>query len=152
MKPFVFRAQAALDLRRKEEDAALRVVADAERREREADAVVAAARDALEHGLVQGRDEDARPGELTLKLWYRNWIIGQHRVVDRAVREQKARRQEREAAAALALVAQRKRKALERLRERAEAAWQRADAREAQIAIDELAGVRFVRSRMGGPP
>lgn len=152
MKPFVFRAQPALDLRRREEEAALRVLAEAERREQAADAVVAAARDALERGLAQGRDEDARPGELTLKLWHRNWIVGQHRVVDRAVREQGARRQEREAAAALALVAQRKRKALERLRERAEAAWQRADAREAQIAIDELAGVRFVRSRMGGTP
>jgi flagellar export protein FliJ len=152
MKPFVFRAQAALELRRREEEAALRDLADAERHERGAAASLAVVREALEQAIAHGCDEDGRPGDLTLKLWHRKWIVGRHRVVDLATKALNERRQEREAAAGRALVAQRRRKALERLRERAEAAWQRAEAREAQIAIDELAGVRYVRSRMGGLP
>jgi flagellar protein FliJ len=150
VRPFVFRAERALEWRRRQEEEAQRHLAEAERLAREAGRELGEARDALARTLREGADEEHRTGDLTRRLWYRNWIAGQRLLILRRERTLDERRQEVRLAAERALVAHRKRKALETFRTRALEAWTRAALREEQKGIDELATSRYARSRTGG--
>jgi flagellar protein FliJ len=152
VRPFLFRAEHALELRRRQEEEAQRALAEAERRAQEAEAEVRAAREALARTMREGAEEERRAGDLARRVWYRNWIAGQRLRIERSERTLDERRGDVRAAAERALLAHRKRRALEKFRERALAAWTRAALHEEQKGMDELATARYARSRTGGTP
>jgi flagellar export protein FliJ len=143
MKPFVFRAAAALTLRRRREEAEQRARAAAAAVVAEAESALAAARHTLEHGLARGAAEQD-PG---VRLWYRNWIAGRRRAI--AAGEQSLRQATAALAAATARVnaAHRDVRALERLEARGRAAWQVAARRDEQKALDWLGTMRHELAR-----
>jgi flagellar export protein FliJ len=147
MKAFVFRAEAALDLRKRQDDEAQRALAAAEDAARLAERARDAARGRLEATIAEAGAREREAGALTWQLWYRNWIDALRR--DLARREQVLQEQRTEVrrCAARAIEARRKRKSLERYRERSLVAWQDAAAHEEQQAMDELATLRFTGSR-----
>jgi flagellar export protein FliJ len=144
MKPFRFRAAAALDLRRRQEDAARLAHAAAETVAAAAAARLVAARGALDHA-EQTSAATARGGvEAWLMTWHRCWI-------DRLRIEAGARQAEAavsaaaaERAAASVRKAHQRRRTLERLHdrnaERYAAEVQRVELKEMNL----LAGLRFV--------
>lgn len=144
MLPFRFRAAGALDLWRKQEDEARSAMARAEAVERAAAERVAGAVDALQ---VEGARLDGlqREGATAwLMGWHRSWIAKQRVDVETC-------RRDREAAvvvvthAALALRdAYRRRRTLERLRDRSLRKYEIDVKRQDTIAMNELAGLRHV--------
>jgi flagellar export protein FliJ len=147
MRSFRFRAQPALDLRRREHDATQRALARADsERQRARDLV-----DAADRGLADARsdaDDASRGLKSRAELeWYRFWIIRLNReraaleaalgVCVAAVAE----------ARAAGLAARQRREALERLRQKAYAAHLHAEAAAERKIIDELATQRFSTRR-----
>lgn len=144
MPRFRFKAAAALDLRRKQEDeagaalarieAVLRqIAADREEAERVRIAAMTAAAEATRRGTDVGALE-----------WHRNWIVRLAANVTRLHLDLDRQRQVLAAAEQVWREARRKRLALERMRERARL---RFDAHEAQVemkTIDELARLRYL--------
>ena len=144
MLPFRFRAAAALDHRRREEDAAETALARAEGRFTAlCDAVTAA--EARHAAAMTAQDVAVRDGTAghTL-LWHRNWITSLSTAVEAARRERN--RQEAVVAEARTAwyAARRKRLMLERLRDRALARYRAAEQRSELKQIDELARMRFM--------
>ncbi|MGE0813525.1 MAG: flagellar export protein FliJ [Vicinamibacterales bacterium] len=150
MKPFRFRAQAVLDLRRREEEAAKNALARqramAERAQQAlaaAHAAVARAGEALQSQASAG----AAHGTLT---WHRSWIV-RLRIGVQVAAHAAAEAERATAAAAAALgQAMQRRRVLERLRDRA---WRtycvdrdRAEIRE----MDQLATLRFAHRAIEG--
>jgi flagellar biosynthesis chaperone FliJ len=141
---FKFRAAAALDVRRKEEDAARILVAKAE-------SAVVAAQARLREAEVAVADERRtladmqRQGSEAWRLqWHRTWIEKQRGVaLDRAA-EVAARRTDAGKAALAAKEAVKKRRVLERLRDRALHRHQRAEHERHLREMNELATLRFV--------
>jgi len=152
MRAFAFRAEAALELRRRQEEEALGVLGAAEARERVAVRLLEEADQRLAEALLRAREAESAVGDTTLRMWHRNWIVGRQQIVGRRRTEVDARRSEVNDARRRAIEARMKRKTLERLRQKALVSWQEAERREEQKAIDELATVRFVRARTGGHP
>ena len=147
MKAFRFRAHAALQLRRREHDQALVVLAQAqtalvlaERGVSEADQALRTADEQLTAALRQGRTD-------TPLEWYRSWKLRCAAARTRRERERQARETDLQAAAAAAHETHRRVRALERLQEHLLAAWRRAAAQEEQKTIDALAASRFVRRK-----
>ncbi len=147
MKGFRFRAQAALDLRRREDEAATRVLAQAER-------ALLEARRALTD--ADGRLADARqvpgaagvvPGAMLDGAWHRSWIVRlemERRAVALRVRE-------REGLVAKALAARHKTyqrlESLERFRGKALDRFHDAEEAAEQKMLDELGTMRFMAAR-----
>jgi flagellar FliJ protein len=150
MKPFAFRAQAALDLRRRQEEDARRALAAAEARLAEARQQLALALARFEEAQREARSEEARPGEVTGRVWYRNWMIAHRQRADRCRAVVAEREREVAAARAAAALARRKLRSLERLRERAWRAYRAAERREEQKALDALGNQRFAVARATG--
>jgi flagellar biosynthesis chaperone FliJ len=144
VKPFRFRAQAAIDLRQREYDDARRVLARAtldlraaEEVQTEADARIIAARE-------QGTREMRGTIDIARWQWHQSWIVRlEHEravcAADVAARERDVAR-----AAAAALKARQRVEALERFRNKARFAWEHAVAAEEQKQIDVLATLRHV--------
>ena len=144
MATFRFRAQAALELRRRQLDAARRELAEAERvrdqarvRVAEAIAAVAAAREA-------GSARAHQPGTITDWHWYRIWILRleHERVAESALLA--SREAAVEAARLACLAARQRHESLERFREKALDAFEAAEAAADRKLVDELATRRFV--------
>jgi flagellar biosynthesis chaperone FliJ len=141
---FRFRAAAALDVRRKQEDAARLVAAEAETaretaRQRAEDARSAALADGERLVAAQSAGVEAWRVQ-----WHRAWIEQQRR-------EAIARAGEAEKRTAEAAVAQRavqeafkRRRVLERLRDRASRKFRRAADQQHVREMNELATLRFV--------
>jgi flagellar protein FliJ len=143
MRPFKFRADAALVIRRKQEDEAQRALNAAHAAERLALESEDAARAALAHA-----DEAARTGfqQVTAArelIWQENWMTGLQRDLARAQQTLAERRSVRQHAAENAQHARMQVLVLERLKERQWRAWQLEARRAEQKALDELAGLRF---------
>jgi flagellar export protein FliJ len=83
MRPFVFRAHAALDLRRKRDEDAQRALAVAKAAVVRAETELEASLQAHEQAMATAADEQRRGGELALVMWYRNWIVLQQREIAR---------------------------------------------------------------------
>jgi flagellar biosynthesis chaperone FliJ len=147
MRPFRFRAQAALDLRQREHDEALRHRARAQAALDAADAaiaeaeavIVAAERElasvmggALEHSRIE---------------WHRSWRSRcvQERTLLLTRRTQQD--QELQQAAQQVSDTHRRLRSLERLREHAVVAWNRTGQQEERKTMDALAASRFVQER-----
>lgn len=148
--PFVFTAQAALELRRREDEDARRALAAAASRRTQAERAVTDAEARLAASLGRASEAEASDPGVASRIWHRNWILGERQrlaALRKALGECEA---EAARAADAARAARLRREALERLRERALARWTRADARRDQRIIDELAAVRHRRLRTGG--
>ena len=149
MPTFRFRAQAALDLRRREFDAARRELAvaeqvrdDARRRVEHADAAVRAARDA-------GSARAHQAGTITDWHWYRFWILRleHERTAEGVVLASKEARVE--AARVACARAKQRCESLERFRAKARETFDAAEAAAERKLVDELATRRFVISSRG---
>jgi flagellar export protein FliJ len=152
MARFIFRAAAALELRRRQDDEAQRALAAAETRRVLAARALAAARERLAGTLADAAEIEHLPGDVTARVWHRNWIVGLRLQVDRCAHTHAQHEHLVTQAALEAREAHRKREALERLLDRARRAWQDAERRAEQKVIDELASTRFLRARAGGQP
>jgi flagellar export protein FliJ len=144
MKPFRFRAQAAIDLRRREFDEARRVLAHAtldlraaERVHAEAERRMTGAREQCTRGM-QGSIDTAR------LRWHQSWIVRLEH--ERAVCAADVAARDRDVARATASVlrARQRLEALERFKDKARDAWEHAAAAEEQKQIDVLATLRHV--------
>ena len=148
MAAFRFRPQAALDLRRREEEAAALVVAESRVASDRAAAAHAGAQAAFDAGFAQAAAADAAGGSVTASVWHRNWIRSLRRELVRTEAHAEDRRVQLEAAEQVLVAARERVKALERLKERAVAAHQERERREEQRAMNELATLRFaIRQR-----
>lgn len=149
MAAFRFRLQTALDLRFRQEDEAKAALALAETRRAEASARRDDAHAALSATLERSLEAEGRTGELTERLWYRNWIVAQRHEVERRQHELDAREATVRQATAVAQEAHRKRRVLERLKARAAASFGAEERRQEQKGFDDLGTLRFTTARRG---
>ena len=144
MGEFRFRAQVALDLRRRQEDAAATVLAQAEGALREVTEQRAAAT-AERQAALAGRLDAERGGiDAGALEWHWNWINRLAATVERLDRDLEGRRAAVDDAERAWRAARRRRLALERMRDRALHRHQVAQHRREVTTIDELARLRFV--------
>jgi flagellar export protein FliJ len=144
MAVFRFRAAAALELRRREERAASGVLSRAEARfhELQAETDRLAARRAEAHA---GHDACLRGGTDSGRLlWHRTWIDQLTASAGRLARQVDKQTGVVAEGRRAWFEARRKRRALERLQERALRRFREAEALDERKAIDELARLRFV--------
>jgi flagellar FliJ protein len=150
MAKFVFRVQAALDMRRKQEDEAKQALAAAETRRREAQGQFDQAHDALQATLARATDAEHQPGDVNARVWYRNWIGAQRLELERRRAIVAARDADVRDAKKLAQEAYKKRRILERLKDRSHTTFLDAERREEQKMFDELGSLRFSIDKRGG--
>jgi len=147
MKPFRFRAQAALDLRRRAEDDARIALARAEEDARLANA---RAREAAETARIAG-DTCAgaqRAGITGAELgWHQSWITRQRREVVARNRDAAISAAAVDRAVASVRAAHQQRRTLERLRDRLATRHRDDLRRHEQRDLDQLAGLRFSSRR-----
>jgi flagellar export protein FliJ len=149
MRTFVFRAQVALDLRRRRDDEAKRELAVANAAVAQAELDLGAARERHARALDDARQAQASATDTTTHVWYRNWISTQQQDVARRHDDLERRRDDAEAARDRATRTHVDVRVLEKLRDRARRAYDQAAAREEQKAIDWLAVLRSL-PREGG--
>ena len=151
MRPFKFRAQAALDLRKRQDDEAQQNLADATRARLLAETSVVVASAAVDESMQDARNALQSVASGDLHVWHRNWIVS--RKQELAVRrealaksraaEQLARQRAQDARRALRSLE----RWFERVWRRHEQAQQRVERRE----LDEMGALRYVaRSRAQG--
>jgi flagellar export protein FliJ len=142
-KSFTFRAQPALDLRRREHDARRRSLVTAEfelaverRRFDEACDTLCSARDNL------GRQMEDRHASVEL-TWHRDWIqrLEQSRSAHASAVAEKGARVA--AATAECVVARQRLESLERLKDKARRSWDDAERAREQREFDALATMRY---------
>lgn len=147
MTAFRFRAQAALDLRRRQHDDARRRLADAER----AAAAAQQALDEIEAALAAAR---AQAGELLADParrheldWHRRWELRLQQERARRASNLAACRDEADARRAECLRTQQRVDSLERWRDRAAHVYAGRERAAEQKLMDTLATTRFVAAR-----
>ena len=153
MSGFRFRAQAALDLRRREDDEAQGVLARAEAGLRAAMQALAEAQERAEAARTQWAVMVQQPGGLSQHLWYRSWIVRLDGESAAARTVATAREAERARAQAARVRTHQRAEALAKFREKSERAWHERLAAEEQKHLDALATIRFVtagRTRANG--
>jgi len=151
MARFRFRAQVALDLRQKQDEDARRILGEAKRATAAAERALDEERRVLAEALARAAREEAQASDTTRAIWYRNWMKRQQQVIELALRVAEKRRAEEREAAERAVIARRKLRALERLRDRTWKAFQVAEQRAEQKELDVLGGLRYVaRERAPG--
>ena len=145
MRPFRFRAEAALQMRRREHDRALVMLARAQAAFVAAQQGVEAAQKAIEHADRELHQAMQTPDPQLPLGWYRSWrlkVREDHRAAE--ARRDARDKDVREATGEVSRSRQRVR-SLERLRELAVAAWERESRRSDQRTMDALASMRFAR-------
>ena len=149
--PFRLRAQPALDLRIKQDDLAQKAAADAEtRRNRARDARDAAVR-AVADSIARANDDVGRnPADASMRTWYRNWIVAKRQGLARCERDLEVRERELRDAQQAAIETRKKRRALEKFRERRLDTYEQGEHREEARALDELGTLRFALRSRGG--
>lgn len=148
MRPFVFRATAALDLRRKQDDDAQRTLAGAQAATRIAERALETAVGALETALARAREAETTADATGILVWHRNWVKGQQRELTSRRAALVACEAEVQAAIARATAARRQLRALERLRERALKTYEREALRADQRALDLLGNIQYAARRI----
>jgi flagellar export protein FliJ len=143
MPVFTFRAQPALDLRRREHEAAQRVLARADAERQQARARL----DAAERAAAQGRHDADTAARSALgqgeREWYRFWIIRLDRERGAAAVHLQRHDEALAHARSACLQARQRCEALERLREKAYAAYLEGVTAAEKKIIDELATQRY---------
>jgi hypothetical protein len=150
MPKFRFRAEAALDLRRTQDEDAQKILAAARRATAQAEAALAREQRVLDETLARAAAEEARALDLACAVWHRQWMRRQRQVIEAARRLLGERQAVEKAAADQAVVARRRLRALERLKDRLWAAHVTGERRSEQKEMDVLGGLRFV-ARHGAP-
>lgn len=151
MARFRFRAQAAMDLRRKQDEDAQRALGEARRATQQAQAALDHERRVLDEAMVQARREAEQAYDATRAVWYRNWMSRQQQVIAAATRALEERRTAERTATEHAMQARRKLRALERLKDRLWKAFLAAELRAEQKELDVLGSLRYVaRERAPG--
>jgi flagellar export protein FliJ len=147
--PFRFRAAAALDLRRRQEDAAAAALGQAEAKFHEVSSTFSAAEAARRQALTD-QAAQAREGiDAATLFWHRNWIIRLKATVDDCAATVRAQSVAVHDSRRKWQLARRRRLVLERLRDRS-LKRHRADEQQAELKdMDELARIRFVMPDMG---
>ena len=143
MAIFRFRAAAALEARRRQEDDALAECTRKDGLKHAADtqcAQIQERREAAAQALIAAQ-HDGQDG--ASQTWHRNWIAGLAGAAQVAARDATAAAQAVEAARRVWQEARKKRLVLERLRDRALRRFRHDEAQREQRVIDELARVRF---------
>lgn len=137
---FAFRLERVLSVRRLQEEAAQQRHAEAQERCRAAEEVVSALTECLQAALEE-LDDLKRRDELTADALYLHTLhgAGVRRRLVVARQEHACAAEEAERAACELLAAHRAVEALEKLRDRDEAAWRKEQARKEADAIDEMA-------------
>jgi flagellar export protein FliJ len=143
MAKFIFRAEAALTLRRKQEEAARLSLADAQQQAQLAEAQLARAETAERDALARSREAEAQATDLVLAIWYRNWIKRQQREVARCAQVLDGRRAEVMEAERKVMEAHKGVRVLERLRGRKWSDYQTGERREEQKALDLLGVLQY---------
>jgi flagellar export protein FliJ len=149
MPAFRFRAQPALDLRRKDEERQHEAVNEARRANEAAENALLAAQTRFNEAARRASEADAIGGDVTTAIWHRNWIKSQRRELARAEAIAEDRRVQLEDAEKLLIEARRRVRVLERLRERAVAAHEQQERHAEQQRLDELAVLRFAIRQRG---
>jgi flagellar biosynthesis chaperone FliJ len=147
MRPFRFRADAALQLRRREHDQALVHLARAQTALAAAEHAVAGALDAMRaaaEGLATAMRAPA--GNAPIE-WYRSWRVRCAAEHDVLVRRRSEREGDVERAARAVTVTHKRVRSLELLHDNALAAWHRDAAAEERKTMDALAGSRFIQRK-----
>ena len=144
MRPFRFRAHAAIDLRQREYDEARRVLAHASLDLRAAQDVQGEAEGRITAAREQSACEMRGTIDTARWQWHQSWILRLEH--ERAVCAANVAARERDVARAsgAAVKARQRLEALERFRDKARLAWERAAASEEQKQIDALATLRHV--------
>jgi hypothetical protein len=143
----MFRAQAALDLRRRDEDDAKRALGVARQAVAVAASAVASAEAELAEGLRRGRDERLHATDTLLSVWLRNWHAGQRRRLADLQQDLARRREEEQKAAGVLLDATRRVRTLEQLRERLLREFEDAERRAETRELNWIGTLRHLASR-----
>ena len=141
---FRFRAAAALDIRRKEEDAARIALAQAERAVAEAEMRLQQARDRVDQDGQRFVQEQCAGTEAWRVQSHQAWIERQRRELLVRAHERANRAGEAAAAAQTAREALKRRRVLEKLRDRAWRKHERLAHEQHVKEMNELATLRFV--------
>jgi hypothetical protein len=141
---FRFRAAAALDIRRKQEDAARLAAAQAELAREAAEQVADDARDAVRVDRERLVGAQSAGVEAWRVQWHRVWIERQRREADARATDAKSRAAEAAVAQQAVQDAFKRRRVLERLRDRASRKHRRAVDQQHVREMNELATLRFV--------
>ena len=141
---FRFRAAAALDMRRKQEDTARLALAVAEQAVNAATQQAKAAADRVSDEGRKLVDAQREGTEAWRVQWHRAWIERQRTDAAARAREVNDRTVEAGAAAALTRDAMKKRRVLERLRDRSWRKFQKDEHDQHVRDMNELATLRFV--------
>lgn len=151
MKPFRFRMQAVLDLRRREHDQSQRMLARAESNQRLAEHHLAEAIAAIDRAQDDGAHALARPQANLPFDWYRYWIVGLGQQRDRCAQAVADRQRECDQARVEWWKTKRRVESMERLRDIQETRWLGALAAEEQKQMDALATMRFAARERTAP-
>jgi flagellar export protein FliJ len=144
MAGFRFRAAAALEWRRRQEDAAAAVLAQAESAFRDATHALESAKASRAEAQQGAACADRRGIDAATHQWHRNWISYWTAAIARRALDATRAAAAVNDARRVWHEARRKRLALERLRDRAYQRHRQAEARLEQKALDEIARLRFL--------
>jgi flagellar protein FliJ len=151
MAKFLFRAEPALTMRRKLEDAARLALADAQRRAYLAEAALRTAEDGLSDAKKRAFEAEGQATDPVLAIWYRNWIKRQQREVARSAQVLDGRRAEVGQAEQRVMDAHKAVRALEKLRQHALDDFTDNERRTEQKELDLLGVMQYaMRSRNQG--
>lgn len=147
MKAFRFRAASALELRKRHEDTARLVLTRAQNVASVADQRLAVARTSLDDARAQLLAVQSAGAPAWLIGWHRSWIVQRSRDVDTC--EQHAATAQSMVAKASAVLreAHKKRRVLERLRDRLAARHARVVEQQELAHMNELATMRYLIAR-----
>ena len=147
MPTFRFRAQAALDLRHRELEAAQRELSRAEHDRHTARLCVEEATAAAQQAREAASGATAGAHSSNELQWYRSWILRLDYERSGSAARLSARDRDVAAAVAACMHAKRRCEALERLRSRAQRAHERAELEVERKLIDELATRKYITER-----
>jgi flagellar protein FliJ len=149
MAKFIFRAEAALTLRRKREEDARLIMADAQRRAQLAEEDLERAQMRVVEATRRAALEEAQATDPVLAIWYRNWIKKQQRDAARCVQVLDGRRAEVQTAEQRVMEAHRGVRALEKLKARALEKYTDDERRTEQKEIDLLGVMQHAMRQRG---
>jgi flagellar export protein FliJ len=149
MAKFIFRADAALNMRRKKEDEARLIMVDAQRRAQLAEEELQRAQQRVIDATRRAAEEEAQATDPVLAIWYRNWIKKQQRDVARGAQVLDGRRAEVHAAEQRVMEAHRAVRALEKLKEKALDRYTHEARKTEQKEIDLLGVMQYAMRHRG---
>lgn len=144
MRPFRFRAESALTLRRQHEDQARTLATRAQNAAAVADEALATARTCVDHASAALVAVQTHGAPIWLIDWHRSWIVKQSRDADACHTRAMTAHEVAAKAAEVLREAHRKRRVLERLRDRLRVRHAREVDRLELAQMNELATMRYL--------